>query len=103
MKITLSIPGYGTVDPGTVPTASANKIVWTFIDLILIIAVLLSAYYILKGGWDIITSEGRKEQINNARKEIVFAVLGLLLIFLSFLFINTIGSSLGINFLSLPF
>ena len=104
MKIALSIPGFGQLDSGSsVPTTTGQNIVWTIINLVLVIAILLTVWFIAKGGWDLITSEGKKEKIENGRKELMYAILGLILVFLSFLFINVIGTFFGINLLSLPF
>jgi hypothetical protein len=104
MKIALSIPGYGQVNPGNVPDGgAAANIVWTLIDLVIVFSVLLAIFFILLGGWNMITSEGQKEKMANARKEIGFALLGLILIFLSFAFVNLIGSFAGVNLLKLPF
>jgi len=104
MKIALSIPGFGQVDSGSpVPTTTGQNIIWAFVNLVLVIAIMLTVWFIAKGGWDIITSEGKKEKIENGRKEVMYAIFGLILVFLSFLFINVIGTFLGINLLSLPF
>lgn len=103
MKFALSIPGYDTINQGSLPTASGQKVVWVFIDILLIIAILLAAYFILKGGWDLITSEGKKEKIQNAQKTIMFAIFGLIMVILSFLFVGAIGQFLGVNPLDLPF
>jgi hypothetical protein len=103
MKIALTVPEYGTVDPGTVPTASGQKVVWVFVDIILIIAILLTAYFILKGAWDLITSEGKKEKIFNAQKTIMYAIFGLFVIAISFLLMSAFGSFVGTNLLKIPF
>jgi len=102
MKIALTIDNQ-TINPGTVPTTSGQNLAWVFIDIILVIAILLAAYFILKGAWDLITSEGKKEKILNAQKTIMFAIFGLIMVFLSFLFVGAIGQFLGIDLLNLPF
>jgi predicted small integral membrane protein len=103
MKIVLSIPGYGPIDSGPVPTTSGQKLVWVFIEILLLAAILLTVYFILKGAWDLITSEGKKEKIFNAQKTIMYAIFGLLMIACAFLFMGAIGAFVGTNLLSIPF
>jgi small-conductance mechanosensitive channel len=104
MKIALSVPQYGQIDSNLpVPTTTGQNVIWTLINVLLVVAVLLTVWFILMGGWNIITSEGKKEKMENGRKQVMYALMGLILVFLSFLFINVIGAFFGINLLSLPF
>lgn len=116
MKIALSIPGAnGTpiqIDsdlPSGVPTGGlfeGNKagtginVIWVAIELFLVGAVLLSIYYIIRGGINIITSGGDKEKIQRGRQRVWYAIIGLIVIFLSFFMVNIIGILFGVNLLS---
>lgn len=118
--LSLSIPGTnGTpvqIDsglPSGVPTGglfdkAGNKVVagtgtniiWIAIELFLVGAVLLSIYYIIRGGMNIITSGGDKEKIQRGRQRVWYAIIGLIVVFLSFLMVNIIGTLFGANLLS---
>lgn len=114
MKIALSIPGFSNVDTGNpmltplpkgVPTGGLETTgadtLRVFINFILIVAVLTALWFIVKGGMDIIQSGGQKEQLENGRKRVIFAVFGLIMVFASFLFMNIISAFIGIDFLCL--
>lgn len=109
-KLTLSIPGFGNIDSGLpkgVPTgglfegnkATGINIIWVAIELLLVGAVLLSIYYIIRGGVNMMTSGGDKEKFTAGRERVRYAIIGLILIFASFFFINIIGKFFGINLL----
>ena len=55
-------------------------------------AIFVALYYILIAGLILITSRGHKENIKNNREALVYAVLGLFFIFMSFFFINLLGN-----------
>lgn len=106
MKLTLSIPGMnGTpieIDSGLpVPTGglfdTGQDAIHVFINLTLVIAILAALYFIGTGGVDMITSEGEKEKLKRGREKVMYAVVGLIAIFLSFVAINLIGAFLGLN------
>lgn len=73
-----------------------QNIIVTFINLLLVIAVLLSFAFIIFGGLKWITSEGDKQKLSSARSTITFAVIGLVITFVSFLIINLLGQFLHI-------
>lgn len=53
--------------------------------------------YFVWGAVDWILSGGDKEKISNARKKMTHAIIGLILLSLSFVFINLIGEIVGFN------
>jgi predicted small integral membrane protein len=79
---------------------SGIKIIWALITLFVIICVLAAIYYILIGGINLITSRGHKENIANNRDAIIYALIGIFLVFLCFVIIEIFGSILGVNLLS---
>lgn len=117
-KLTLSIPGSGgtpiQIDSGLpkgVPTGglfdkagnagTGINAVWVGIELFLLGAVLLSVYYIIRGGINMTTSGGDKEKFHTGRERVRYAIIGLIVIFLSFFMINIIGTLFGINLLQI--
>jgi phage shock protein PspC (stress-responsive transcriptional regulator) len=110
MKIALTIPGYGQVDsgaPGGVPTGglfgTGANIVRVIVIFLVLAAIFVALYYILIAGLNLITSRGHKENIKNNREALVYAVLGLFFIFMSFFFINLLGNFAGFNLISIFF
>lgn len=61
--------------------------------------VLLALIFMLWGGIKWITSRGDKEKVENARKTIIYALIGFVIILLAFVFINIFGELTGIEFL----
>lgn len=115
MKLTLSIPGFENIDkpnanaptglPKGTPTGgldtTGQNAIWVGIELFLLGAVLLSVYYIIRGGINMMTSGGDKEKFHTGRERVRYAIIGLIVIFLSFFMINIIGTLFGINLLQI--
>src|SRR3989344_7277752 len=115
MKIALSIPGPDgnpiKIDsglPSGVPTGGLfNKAgdaavtginaISVAIELVLVGAVLLSLFYIIRGGINMISSGGHKEKFQLGRERVRYAIIGLVIIFMSFFMINVIGTFFGVN------
>lgn len=95
------------VAPSNIPTGGLSgdggKILKLSLEWLLIAAVLLSLGFIIYGGLNYIMSQGDKTKLESARKTIIFAVVGLIVILLSFFVINLIGSALGVSFIDLKF
>jgi TRAP-type C4-dicarboxylate transport system permease small subunit len=53
-------------------------------------AVILSLFFLVWGGFNWLMSEGDKQRLGNARQKVVYAILGLIVAFFSFLIVNTI-------------
>lgn len=64
------------------------KLLANGINLIFVVAALLALGFLIIGGIKWLTSQGEKEGINKARETIVASIVGLIIIFLSYLIIN---------------
>lgn len=98
--LALTLPGEFVIEPPSgVPDVSGYTGLSTLFGLALgvffalgvVVTLLLIAY----GAVQWITSGGDKEKIASARKRIIFAILGLMVVFFSVLFINIILNFLG--------
>ena len=114
--LTLSIPGSGgtpiQIDSGLpkgVPTGGLFKddkagtginAIWVGVELALVGAVLLSLFFIIRGGINMMTSGGDKEKFTAGRERVRYAIIGLIVIFLSIFMVNFIGGFFGVNLLS---
>ncbi len=98
----LQIPGERSLDaPTGVPTAESGTtlsviIAWS-INLLLIAGIVATLFFLIWGGISWITSGGDREKLDKARKTITFAVIGLFVVLLSFVIVQTVGAVIGID------
>jgi len=69
-------------------TGSLANIVGTGLNLLILAAVILCLLFLIWGGFSWLMSEGDKQKIGQARQKIVFAIIGLLVVFMAFFIIN---------------
>lgn len=65
-----------------------SKVITNAINFVFVVASLLALVFLIIGGVKWLTSQGEKEGVNKARETIVAAVVGLVIIFLSYLIVN---------------
>jgi hypothetical protein len=91
--------------PSGIPTGGlygdGGKIIGFLLSLLLIVAILISFAFIIWGGFNRMTSEGDKAKLESSRKMIIYAIVGLIIVFLSFFLIRLIGAALGVDFLKI--
>jgi hypothetical protein len=86
----------GTINADTSPGA----IITFVVAFIIIIAVLAALIMIVIGALQWITSGGDKTKVDSARNHIISAIIGLVVIALSFVIINVVMQALGIGSLT---
>lgn len=85
-----------TPPPGSInPNLDAQKIPQLIIDLLFGVAAFLALAYLMYGGIKWITSRGDKVQVEAARKHIVAAVIGLVVVAGSFFGLRVLFTILG--------
>jgi hypothetical protein len=101
-KLALSINGT-SFSGGGIPTgglsSSGSNIISVIITYLYIAAVFLALLFIIWGGINWITSAGDKQKLAQAKQKIVFALIGLIVAFLAFFIIKTIGTFFGVTLL----
>lgn len=65
-----------------------DTLVGPLIQLIFILAVLVALLYLIWGGFKWLTSGGDKQAVQTAREHIIAAIIGLVVIFLSYFILN---------------
>ena len=83
--------------PGVLP-ANANSpaaLLFLVINILLSIAGLLAVLFIIIGGFQYITSGANSELAETAKKTIQNAIIGLVVIILSFIVVQVINQALG--------
>jgi len=103
-ELALKVSGESIIPPKGVPNPgnaflSTQNIIQVSITLIIIIATLAALAVIIFGGIRWIVSGGDKEKLQGARNMITYALVGLIVIFLSYFIINTISNFFGIKLL----
>lgn len=93
-----SIPQGGLFTPGTGQT-TGQIIIERGIQLLFLFAILFALYHLIWGGIKWMRSEGDKQKVQAARDSIVYSVIGLLIVFLSYFVIFVIGHFFRIQFL----
>lgn len=71
------------------------------INLLIFAATLLSLGFILFGGFRWLISDGDKKKVEDARNTIIYAVVGLMIVFLSVLAMNILSTLFNVSLLSL--
>ncbi len=89
-KLDCSLKGVATLN--CLPNLFANIIFW-----LLAFSGTAALFFVIFSGIRIITSGGDAKQLDEARKSLTFAVLGLILILVSFLIINLVSTVTGVE------
>lgn len=96
----LTLPGGKTVvAPAGIPsggfeTSGTGILKWA-IDILFVVAIGLALLYLVLGGIRWITSGGDPKAIEGARRQIIYAIIGLFVVFLAAFIINAIGGFVG--------
>lgn len=88
----LTAPG-GSIDPNI----KAETLPQFVVNGLFVVAAFLAVLYLMYGGVKWITSKGDKVQVEAARKHIVAAIIGLVIVMGSFFTINVVFNLLGDN------
>ena len=78
-------------------TAAPNQVLTNAITIIFIIAGLAVLFMLIYGAFQWIISGGEKEKVEEARKRIMAAIVGIIILALAFFIINVLGNILNIN------
>lgn len=84
-----------------------GPVIGSFITLVFVLVGLVALGYLVFGGFKWLTSQGEKQAVEEARNHIVAAIVGLIIIFLSYLVVNVLlsfltGGNVTLNHLTLP-
>lgn len=80
-----------------IPIVIKNLIQWA-----LIFAGVVAVFLIIYAGFKFVTSKGDPQEVDNAKKIITYAIIGLLLIFFSFAILNLISTVTGVGQITNP-
>lgn len=75
-----------------IPAVFKNLVDWA-----LILAGVVAVFLIIVSGYKFISSGGDPKQVEGARQTLTYAIIGLLVVFLSFFIINIIAGVTGVE------
>ncbi len=79
-----------------------GQLIGTVLPNIFVVAGLLFFFYLIFGGFKYLTSAGNEDAVEQAKKTITTAVIGLLIIFASYWIMWILQTVLGVFFLFEP-
>lgn len=82
------------------PNTPIGAIISFAVAFIIVIAFLAALIFIVIGAFQWITSGGDKQKVADARNHIIAAIIGLIVIALSFIIVNVVITALGLGSLS---
>ncbi len=98
------MPWDSCIDPSTgiatlrcIPVVIKNLVNWA-----LIFAGVVALFLIVYAGFKFVTSQGDSTQVDSAKKTLTYAIVGLLLILLSFAILNLIAGLTGVDQITNP-
>lgn len=98
-ELALTINGTEITAPGSIPEGgldTAQGITQNVIMLLFIIAIILTLFFMIWGGIKWLTSQGDKTKVDSARKTIVYSIIGLVVVFLSYFIISIVTTFFGV-------
>lgn len=82
-------------------TQDLGKVIGFVVTIAFVLAVLIALIFLLWGGIKWITSGGDKAGVEGARNQIIAAVIGLIIVFLSFFILNLVLGLFGLSLFEL--
>ncbi len=83
---------------GTVATFDCIPYLFqTLLNFIFGIAGIAAVFFVLLAGFKFVTSGGDAKQVEGARKTLTYAIIGLIVVLLSYAIINFIGQATGVT------
>jgi len=91
IDVTINQPSQGV-------TAPPNQVLANAITIIFIVAGLAVLFMLIYGAFQWIMSGGEKEKVEEARKRIMAAIVGIVILALAFVILGVLGGILGFKF-----
>lgn len=105
-ELALSVPGYGVINPPqgapTGGSSALSKIIQGGVTIAITVSFMAGIIMLIWGGISWITAGGDKQKIQSARMKIVTALVGLVMVLLSFFILSIVGGLFGITLLPNP-
>lgn len=93
--VPINIVPTGIIKPGA--DVTVQRVVTFVVAILSVVAVLAALAYLVWGAIKWITSGGDKTKVEAARSQIVAAIIGFIIVVLSFVILNVVGTVLGVG------
>lgn len=102
-KLALTIGNYTLNPPSSIPSGAVSpvgeKILTALINLMLGLALVLAVIFLVLGGIRWITSAGDPKGIEGARRQIIYAIIGIIIAGFAYAIVITVGNFFGAQLL----
>ena len=91
---------YDSTTTGVQDVVTLNCILPLFANLIywlMILSGTIAVFFVIFGGIKFLTSSGDQSRVESAKKTITWAIIGLVVVLLSFMIVNIIADITGVN------
>jgi hypothetical protein len=88
------------IPSGGLSTPEGQSIIPTILTLVVVVAIVFALLILILSGINWIMSQGDKQKIETARSRIIYTIIGLFVIFLSWAIINALSAFFGIDLLN---
>ncbi len=85
------------VKDGVATLACIPVVIQNIVNFLVMFAGAIAIFFIIFSGYKFVMSEGDAEKIASARKTLIYALVGLLVVALSFLFLNVLSQFTGVE------
>lgn len=102
--LSLSLPDFGNIQaPSGIPSGgldtTGQKTISLGLNLLFIGGILLALAFLIYAGILWMTAGGDKQKLQTARTQVIWSIIGLIIIFLSIFLIQFIGNFFDISFI----
>ena len=98
LSLVLASPSFAQVNirPDIVPAVNIGNVVRAVINILFVVAAVIAIIFLIWGGIKWTLSGGDKAALESARGHIIAAIVGLILVFLSFFILTFVFNFFGI-------
>lgn len=98
--------GAQLINPGDVPSnvaaatggeGSIRALILRIVDFFLLFLGLIAVIMIIYGGITYVTAAGNQEKVDSAKKIIMYAIVGIIIVLISFALVNTVIRGAGVG------
>lgn len=104
--LSLTLPGNQQIQaPSEIEQITNNaglfgeNIIRNLIWLLFVIAIILTLFYLIWGGFQWLMSSGDKEKLEKAKRSLVYTIIGLVIVFMSFFIVQLVAGFFNIPLL----
>lgn len=98
MKLALTVNDTPVLMPDQLPRPSGRfgiGFIQAGIEILIVVAIITCLFYLVYGGFKVLMSGGNPKKFEAAKTHLTYSIIGLVIVFLSFLIVNVITYFFG--------